>query len=347
MLRYLRSHVKAIMIAVILLFVLSCFAGYGLYARSGRGSGDGMRDYAVAEIDGKDVMRSDIEKGTMQLAEQLGSGKEVTSADIPCMRKAILDSTAIQAELEKEIKSRKIDVTEDEIEEAYKNIMDSYPTREEFKAYMERSGITEKQIKDDLKKQISQKKIMDALAAEINVPDDEARKFYDSTKTFIYKQPAGFKVNIATFRSNEAAKAAQKSLEGGENWDKVLESHKSDVMSSTPYDKPVLITEQMMSDSLAAIKDLTLNKVSPVIQVTGSESYIAIKRSKDAEKQLSYEAVSADVVAMIRNQKAQEKQQQFYEELLKRAKIKILDPSIFPAAVSADVAPEVKSEDKQ
>ncbi|NLL41676.1 MAG: peptidylprolyl isomerase [Synergistaceae bacterium] len=347
MLRYLRSHVKAIMIAVILLFVLSCFAGYGLYARSGRGSGDGMRDYAVAEIDGKDVMRSDIEKGTMQLAEQLGSGKEVTSADIPFMRKAILDSTAIQAELEKEIKSRKIDVTEDEIEEAYKNIMDSYPTREEFKAYMERSGITEKQIKDDLKKQISQKKIMDALAAEINVPDDEARKFYDSTKTFIYKQPAGFKVNIATFRSNEAAKAAQKSLEGGENWDKVLESHKSDVMSSTPYDKPVLITEQMMSDSLAAIKGLPLNKVSPVIQVTGSESYIAIKRSKEAEKQLSYEEVSADVVAMIRNQKAQEKQQQFYEELLKRAKIKILDPSIFPAAVSADVAPEVKSEDKQ
>jgi len=347
LLRYLRSHVKAIMIAVILLFVLSCFAGYGLYARSGRGSGDGMRDYAVAEIDGKDVMRSDIEKGTMQLAEQLGSGKEVTSADIPFMRKAILDSTAIQAELEKEIKSRKIDVTEDEIEEAYKNIMDSYPTREEFKAYMERSGITEKQIKDDLKKQISQKKIMDALAAEINVPDDEARKFYDSTKTFIYKQPAGFKVNIATFRSNEAAKAAQKSLEGGENWDKVLESHKSDVMSSTPYDKPVLITEQMMSDSLAAIKGLPLNKVSPVIQVTGSESYIAIKRSKEAEKQLSYEEVSADVVAMIRNQKAQEKQQQFYEELLKRAKIKILDPSIFPAAVSADVAPEVKSEDKQ
>ena len=247
----------------------------------------------------------------------------------------------------KEIKSRKIDVTEDEIEEAYKNIMDSYPRGKEFKAYMERSGITEKQIKDDLKKQISQKKIMDALAAEINVPDDEARKFYDSTKTFIYKQPAGFKVNIATFRSNEAAKAAQKSLEGGENWDKVLESHKSDVMSSTPYDKPVLITEQMMSDSLAAIKDLPLNKVSPVIQVTGSESYIAIKRSKEAEKQLSYEEVSADVVAMIRNQKAQEKQQQFYEELLKRAKIKILDPSIFPAAVSADVAPEVKSEDKQ
>ncbi len=334
------------MITVIVLFVASCFAGYGLYARSGKGS-DGQRDYAVAEIDGREVMRSDIEKGTMQLAEQLGADREVTSADIPFMRKAILDSTAIEAELEKEIKSRKIEVTGDEIEEAYKNIMDSYPTREEFMAFVERSGITEKQIKDDIKKQISQKKVMDVLAAEISVPEDEARKFYDSSKSFLYKQPAGFKINIATFKSNEAAEAARKSLEGGEGWDKVMADHKTVIMSSTPYDKPVLITEQMMVDSLSALKDLPFNKVSPVMPVTSNDSYLAIKRSKEAEKQLSYAEVSADVVAMIRNQKAQAKQQEFYEELLKRAKIKILDPEIFPAAVSADVQTGAASEDKQ
>ena len=334
------------MIAVIVLFVVSIFAGYGLYSRSGQG-GDGQRDYAVAEVDGKDVMRSDIEKGTMQLAEQLGSEREITSADIPFMRKAILDSTAIEAELEKEIKNRKIEVTQDEIEENYTSIMDSYPTREEFKAFLERSGITEAQVKSDIKKQISQRKVMDALSAEIDVPAEDARKFYDSAKTFLYKQPAGFKVNIATFRSNEAAKLAQKSIEGGEGWDKVMEQHKADIMTSTPYDKPVLITEQMMVDSLAALKDLPLNKVSPVMPVTSSDSYVAVKRSKEAEKQLSYDEVSADVVAMIRSQKAQEKQQEFYEELLSRAKIKILDPEIFPAPVSADVKTEGKSEDKQ
>ncbi len=225
--------------------------------------------------------------------------------------------------------------------------MDSYPTREEFKAFLERSGITEAQVKSDIKKQISQRKVMDALSAEIDVPAEDARKFYDSAKTFLYKQPAGFKVNIATFRSNEAAKLAQKSIEGGEGWDKVMEQHKADIMTSTPYDKPVLITEQMMVDSLAALKDLPLNKVSPVMPVTSSDSYVAVKRSKEAEKQLSYNEVSADVVAMIRSQKAQEKQQEFYEELLSRAKIKILDPEIFPAPASADVKTEVKSEDKQ
>ena len=35
MLRTLRNHTKVIMIIVILFFVASCFAGYGLYVRGG------------------------------------------------------------------------------------------------------------------------------------------------------------------------------------------------------------------------------------------------------------------------------------------------------------------------
>ncbi len=49
MLRTLRKHTKVIMIIVILFFVASCFAGYGLYVRGGRNS-EGMRDYPVAEL---------------------------------------------------------------------------------------------------------------------------------------------------------------------------------------------------------------------------------------------------------------------------------------------------------
>ena len=36
MLKFMREHVKWIMITVILLFVLSCFGGYGLYVRGNR-----------------------------------------------------------------------------------------------------------------------------------------------------------------------------------------------------------------------------------------------------------------------------------------------------------------------
>ncbi len=58
------------MIAVIVLFVVSIFAGYGLYSLPGQG-GDGQRDYAVAEVDGKDVMRSDMKKERCSLLNSL------------------------------------------------------------------------------------------------------------------------------------------------------------------------------------------------------------------------------------------------------------------------------------
>ncbi len=347
MLRYMREHTKLIMTIVIALFVLSCFGGYGLYSRSSSnrsGSNEqGMRDYPVAEVDGKNVMRSEIENGAVRLAEEYGNKQQIQSADLPHLRKAVLDGVAIQAEIEKEIENRKIDVTNDEIDAEYVKIMDSYPTREEFKAHIESSGIKESDIKADLKKQLSQQKLIASIESEITVTDAETRGFYNNAKDFLYKIPAGFKVNIATFRNNEAAKLAQKAIAGGANWDKIMQEHKADIETSTPYDKPILVSDQMMTGSFAKIKNYPMNKITPVFPITSNDSYIAVKRSKEAAKVLSFNEVSADVVTAIKGQKTQIKQNEFFDQLLKRAQIKILDQTIFPSAASDDV----KSGDKQ
>ena len=105
MLRTMRNYTKVIMIIVILFFVASCFAGYGLYSRGNRGGGDGMRDYPVAEVNGRKVLRSELEKGAAQISEQYGSN--VSSADIPQIRRAALDGIIIQASCRKEISNRR------------------------------------------------------------------------------------------------------------------------------------------------------------------------------------------------------------------------------------------------
>ena len=351
MLRTLRNHTKVIMIIVILFFVASCFAGYGLYVRGG-GNGEGMRDYPVAEIDGREVMRSALEQGAARLSDQFGAN--VTSADIPQIRQAVIDNMAVDAELEKEIKTRKIEAPAAEIDEAYKNMMDSYPTREEFFAYMQRTGTTEKQVKDDIARQLRMQKLMESLGENVKVEDKEVTAFYDATKDFLYKQPAGVKANIATFRKQESAAAAQKEIAAGGKWDEVIEKYRADVEMATPYDHPVILTDQMLQNELAAVKNLPVNKISPVEKANDPFVFIAINRGREAERVLPFSEVSGDVRATIHNQKMQAEQQKFFTELLERADVKILDPSIFPqekpaAAVSADVtapAAETKSADK-
>ncbi|WP_455600586.1 SurA N-terminal domain-containing protein [Cloacibacillus sp.] len=351
MLRTMRNYTKVIMIIVILFFVASCFAGYGLYTRGNRGGGDGMHDYPVAEVNGRNVMRSELEKGAAQISEQYGNN--VSSADIPQIRRAALDGIIIQGELQKEISNRKIDVPNDEINAAYTRAMDSYPTREEFMEFIKRSGLTEKQIKEDIKKQLQMQKLMESLEKDVAVDDKEVRAFYDTAKNFLYKQPAGVMVNIATFKDKAAAEAAQKAIAGGAKWDAEIEKYKNDIEMATSYDKPTIITDQMLQQKeLAVLKDYPMNKVTPVESVGESHSYIAIKRSKSAERVLPFDEVSGDVTAVIKNQKMQQAQQKFYGELLSRANVKVLDASIFPEekkpeAASANQTAPAASEDKK
>ena len=57
LLNFLRNKTKAIMIVVVVFFVLSCFAGYGLYTGTGSTS-KGEKDYPVANVDKMKIMRS-------------------------------------------------------------------------------------------------------------------------------------------------------------------------------------------------------------------------------------------------------------------------------------------------
>ena len=340
MLRLMRNHTKIIMTIVILFFIASCFAGYGLYVRGNRGGGEGMRDYAVAEVGGKTVMRSELEKAAQQISERYGSN--VTSADAPGIRKAALDGIAIEGELAKEISDRKIEAADDEIDAEYKRAMDSYPTREEFAEYLKRSGRTERQIKEDIRKNIQMRKLFESLENDIKIDDKETRAFYDATKPFLFKRPSGFNVNIAAFTDKAAAEEARKEIAAGGKWDDVIAKHRAALEMATSYDKPMLMAEQMLQNELAVLKDYPMNKVTPVEDAGANRSYIAIKRSKEAERVLSFDEASVDAASALKNQKMQQAQQKLFGDLLERADVKILDESIFPSnraegsAASAD-----------
>lgn len=341
MFKSMRKHTKTIMAVVIAFFVLSCFAGYGFYARSGR-DGGGERDYAAAKINGRRVMRSTLERTTVQIAERSGMN-DISAADWLTLRQMALDNLAIEAELEKEVKSRKIDVTKEEVESEYTNTMDSFPTREAFKEFLERSGLTEQTVKNDIKNELKRRKIITALISEITITDEEAREFYDAIKTLRYSRPDGFMINIASFSTAETAEKVRRALERGAEWDAVLEENKDEILVSNAYDKPGEISEGEIdgNQALAPLKRLRLDRVSPVIQLADSEFAVVIKREKTNERILDFEEVSGDVNELVKSQRSEK----VFIDLRARAKVEILDPSIFPGAeLPQESQPEASGE---
>lgn len=322
----LRTQVKWIMAAIVVIFVLSIFLMYG----PGGGRGTGSKDYAVAEVDGTKVMRSQIEAGLSEMAEQ-AQKSQVTSEDIPYLRQNVLDSIIIESALNKEAKEKNISVTDEDVQKVITQIESQFPTKEAFMQYMEQSGITEKKMRADISKRLSQQKVLEGLAGGIVVSEDEVAKFYESTKDLFFQRPDGYNVNFASFALKEQAQKARSLLMAGGQWDKVLSEMSGDVKNSTPYEKPTFIPAKDLSGAMKIILDLPAGKVSPAISVSSEDVILVVKRSKSPARTLPFSEVKADIEKMLKAQKEREIQQKFFQELKAKTPVKILDASIFPA----------------
>lgn len=219
LLNFLRNKTKTIMIIVVVFFVLSCFAGYGLYSGSGSTSKE-ERDYPVANVDNMKIMRSELELVAYNLIQRdeqehqqlVNQGKsdsifEVTSKDILAYRKASLsiliaqkEGEIIRKEIKKEAKLRKIEVKDEDIEGEFIKLTETFPTREEFDLRIESMGITEKQVKDDIKQNLLRDKLLDNIKSEVSVTEDDARAFHKIHVNWEYGGKSFEEVSADVFR---------------------------------------------------------------------------------------------------------------------------------------------------
>ncbi|MDR3354134.1 MAG: SurA N-terminal domain-containing protein, partial [Synergistaceae bacterium] len=199
MMRYLRKNVKSIMMIIVVLFVVSCFAGYGMYSgggNAGAGGGEGIADYDVATVGGERIKRSRLETEMFQMIRNLGpQGETISEDDYPSLRTAVLDQIAIASEMDKEVKARNITVTDDEIDNAIKEIESSFPTKELYFQEMEREGLTEAKLKETIRTQFARQKLFEQVTSPVSADESELRSFYDMMKAYYFQKPEGFKVN--------------------------------------------------------------------------------------------------------------------------------------------------------
>ncbi|MDR3332259.1 MAG: SurA N-terminal domain-containing protein [Synergistaceae bacterium] len=347
---FLRKNVRWIMLIVVVLFVVSCFAGYGMYSPGSSGSSV-SGDYPVARIDGERIMRSQVEREMLEMIQGMGLTDSVTSDDYPALRSTVLDQIAVTKELDKEVKSRKISVSKNEIDEAVGNIESQFPTREIYLQQMQTAGMDERGLRSAVEEQILRQKVFDDITSGVSTDEQEKQGFYDTLKSYAFQKPEGFNVNVAHFATEELAEKAKGDIDAGKVWDSVMEAASADVLNFTPYDEPLRIPLAQLTGEVEFIKSVDMNKISKVIKLGDADYLIAIKRSKEEASTSSYEEVSSDVGQMLINQKRQSLQSDFLQELRTRANIEFLDQSIFSAPepeVSGDeseVSPDVGSPD--
>jgi parvulin-like peptidyl-prolyl isomerase len=86
-------------------------------------------------------------------------------------------------------------VSNEELESKFKEHKDRFRTPEAFDDYLKRSGNTVENMKEDLKRNLLRDRVVEKLSGEVDVTDDEVKKYYDE--------------NVQRFTEREQVKASR------------------------------------------------------------------------------------------------------------------------------------------
>lgn len=343
MLRTLRTQVKWILVFFLACFVLAIPLMYGV---GGKGSNRGHNeDYAVAEINGKKVMFSHMLQSVQQYVDNAGI-KDITSSDMPMLYQMTLDHMVVGDALEKEVKAMGISPSKEELDKAVAEIADQFPTKEAFQQYLSDSGVSLEKLKKQLEVQLSEQMLLSEASASATVTDEELQELYDSVKDFVFTSPEGYEVLAAEFSSKEDADKAYEALVSGGGWNEVMSSFTSeDLKGHTENGKFAFVRKDALSEKLAFIVSMDDGAYYEPVEMA-SDDFLVVYREGFKEKELkSFDDAKEQLSSMVLNQKRQELQRAFLDEISSKINVKILDPSIFPEKKEVSISEDKVSSD--
>lgn len=339
MLRTLRTQVKWILVFFLACFVLAIPLMYGV--GGGGKSGGGNEDYAVAEIDGKKVMFSQMIQFAQNYVDSAGI-KDITSSDIPMIYRMVLDQMVIREALDKQVKAMGVKPSKEELDKAVAEISDQFPTKEAFQQYLKESGVSMEDLRKQLEGQISEQMLLNEASAAAVVTDEELQELYDNLKDFVFTAPEGFEVMAAEFSSRENADKAYESLVAGDSWSDVMGGFTSeDLKGHTEDGKFAFLRKDSISENLAFIVSMDDGTYYEPVEMA-SDDFLVLYRSGFRDKEVTdFAEAKEQLSSMVLGQKQQDLQRAFLDEISEKVKVKILDPSIFPQEQAEDTAVSV------
>ncbi|MCR5347462.1 MAG: SurA N-terminal domain-containing protein [Fretibacterium sp.] len=345
MMKRLRQQMKWIMIVIVVAFLLSTFLMYeGRSSRGPRRNADGtMADYEVASINGRILMRSELERllrGTLERMNQ----RSLVSVDVPALYQSILDQYVLEVQTEREVSDRGIEVSDAEAELAMKEYADTYfPTREAFYQALQMSGIKVEDYKKDVARQMAVQQLYRMELGEVVASEDQALNFYDVMKNIFYRTPEGFMVHFADFKSSADAEALHSrlaALEGpvtSADWMLAISDDRlssRDIANVTK--EPMFLPVSAFRGAFSPMASLDVGQVSPVFSMSSDDFALGLKTEHRQESVRSYDEVSGDIRVMLREQELQQRTTDFQRRLRENAEVEIYDTSLFPKPVSED-----------
>jgi len=353
-----------------------------LFAGCGLKSGE-----AIIKVKDKKITQGQFDE---MMDRQAGSGTlKALGVDIKndknnflylLIKDRVVNELIVKTLLNEEIEKRGIEVSNEDVENAVKDIVNKVGSKEQLDALLKQNGITPAQFKKDLKEEVKMKKLAKELGSS-SVSDAEAKKFYNDNKakfttpdkvrashilvsvnpeeiTEIIKSDAknkdldeaGVKAKVNEEIKAKEAKINQLLAEAKKDptqFAKLAKENSEDTTTAVKGgDLGFFEAKEMVPEFSKAAFAMKPNSISDKPVRTQYGYHIIMVTDRAAAGTTPYEKVQNDIKGYLENQKQVELIDNLTESLKKNAKIEYVNPEFDPAQVKKEVQESIKNSEE-
>ena len=148
------------------------------------------------------------------------------------LRNALVRSLVDQAQFEIAAEELDISVTDEELDKRLEELKQQYfkGDEEAYQAELEKQGLTEDQVRKDLRTRMLSEKIFEEITSEVGVSDQEIQKYFEENKSQ-FEQPATRQVRHILVKTKAKADQIHRQLENGADFAKLAKQYSQDPAS--------------------------------------------------------------------------------------------------------------------
>jgi len=262
---------------------------------------------------------------------------EKSNPQYDVLRQNLLDSIIVLKLIQKYGKNNGFVITDKDIDDELAKLKSNYKSEDEFIKELKTNKITINFLESQIKNQLLRDKIFAKVTKNINVSDEEVKKYYDDNKETLFTVPEQIKVShiLIKFTVPEGqqltdeiknqAKAKiediQNQLKNGARFEELAKKYSEDTVSGPQGGDIGFISKgQTIAEFENVAFALQVGQVSDIVQTSYGFHLIKVTDKKESYIK-SFEEVKETIKSYLINTKQMKAWEDFVYNLIKQAKI--------------------------
>ena len=191
---------------------------------------------AIAVVGDREISKAEYDR-LLAAAEKTYEAREqefpeAGTPEFAQLRNAIVRSLVERAQFEIAAEELDVTVTDEDVETRLDELKQQFFEGDEqkYKDELEAQGLTEEQVKDDLRTRILSEKVFEKVTNEVEVTDENVQAYYEENQAQ-FETPATRDIRHIVVKSKARAEQLRAQLEGGANFAKLARQYSTDEAS--------------------------------------------------------------------------------------------------------------------